>query len=68
MGFNMPKLFKAYPSVKDRISPNDDEFEDNIVLDEDEELEERYIPNIKKMQKRIAAVNDSKKNKWRIKE
>ena len=64
----MPKTLKAFPNAKDCISPNDDEFEDNILLDEEEELEEQYLPNMKKAQKRQAAANDSKKNRWRIRD
>lgn len=64
----MNKTLKAYPNPKDFISPNDDEFDDNVLFDENEELEEQYIPNLRKEHKRQSAANDSKKNRWRIKD
>jgi hypothetical protein len=64
----MTKAFKAFPSPKDCILPNDDEFEDIVLLDEEDELEEQYLPNMKKAQKRQAAAADSKKNRWRIRD
>ena len=43
---------------------------DNGILDDEDELdlEERFIPNLRKEAKRQKAANESRKNKWRIKE
>lgn len=66
--FNMKKIYKGFPHPSDCTSDNDDEFEDNIPFDVDDELEELYIPNLRKETKRNQAAKDSQKNKWRIKD
>lgn len=68
MGSNMKKVYKGFPHPADCASENDDEFEDNIPLDEEDVLEELYVPNLRKAAKRQQAAVESKKNKWRIKE
>ena len=63
----MSKVFKAYPNMKDVESVNDDEFEDNILLDEDEELEAQYVRGGSKEHKRNNDAKINKTNKWKIK-
>lgn len=43
------------------------ENEDLDLLDEEDELEERYVPNMRKAVKRQNAAILNKKNKWQIK-
>lgn len=64
----MKKIYKGFPHPSDCISDNDDEFEDNIPFDAEDELEELYVPNLRKETKRNQAAKDSQKNKWRIKD
>lgn len=62
----MSKIFKAIPSVKDHESINDDEFEDSLLLDENEELEQRFVPGARKESKRNRDAQMNKENKWKI--
>lgn len=63
----MSKITKAYPNAADVESLNDDEFDDSILLDEDEELEQQFIPCSKKESKRNKDARMNKENRWRIK-
>lgn len=63
MGFNM-NTRNNYPNDMDL---ENDLFE-NDIIDEEDELKERYIPNLRKAAKRQQAAIERKKNKWRIKE
>lgn len=64
----MKKIYKGFPHPGDYASDNDDEFEDNIPFDVEDELEEHYVPNLRKEAKRERIAKDSQKNKWRIKD
>ena len=63
----MSKITKAYPHDGDFESINDDEFEDSILLDENEELEQQFIPGVRKERKRNRDAQMNKENKWKIK-
>lgn len=54
------------------LNPNDMnlenlDFNDDIFDDEDD-FEELYVPNLRKEAKRQQAVNENKRNKWKIKD
>lgn len=65
MGSNM-NTRNNYP---DDMNLENDLLENDILDEEDEfDLEQRFIPNLRKEAKRQKAATESKKNKWRIKE
>lgn len=46
-----------------------EDFMDRFVdLIEEDDLENQYVPNKRKEQKRLTVAKDSKKNRWRIKD
>ena len=65
MGSNM-NTRNNYP---DDMNLENDLLENDILDEEDEfDLEQRFIPNLRKEAKRQKAATESKKNQWRIKQ